>query len=233
MAGRRTIATAAAALTVAAVASGVVAMATRDDPRIRVEAVSVGGTEVSVPTEPGGAAGEGSQQVAALDPIEGTLVQRGDDADEFYVGSVELEFGPEAWVLTAGPGEDFDGDGAAENLLDELEGLVGESVSALVRLDDDGDDADVFVLNDLAYRDSAGGPAPWHQTGNATGDAASPQAVAEAAAAAVGGGARVRELDREIVGDVAWEAEVIAADGREHTVLLDATGEVLDARLDD
>ena len=44
----------------------------------------------------------------------------------------------------------------------------------------------------------------------------------------MGDGARVNELDRETAGDVAWEAEVIAVDGREHTVLLNAAGEVLD-----
>jgi hypothetical protein len=175
----------------------------------------------------------GDQQVAALDSIRGTLERRGDDPTDFYLGGVELELGPEAWMLTAGPGQDYDGDGTPEELLAELEGLIGQPVTALVRLDNDGDDADVYVLNDLAYRDSAGGPAPWLQTKTATGAAATPEVVAEAAAAVVGNGARVNDLDRETAGDVAWEAEVTAIDGREHTVLLDAAGKVLDVASED
>jgi hypothetical protein len=231
MATRRTIVLAAAAgLGLAAVACGAVALAAQDDPRIQVGAVAVDRVDAAALT---GAGNTGDQRVAALDTIEGTLERRGDDPDDFYVGAVELEFGPEAWVRTAGPGEDYDGDGTPEDLLAELKGLVGQPVTALVRLDNDGDDADVYVLNDLTYRDSAGGPAPWLQAGTTAGKAASPQAVAEAAAAAVGDGARVDELDRQAAGDVAWEAAVITADGREHTVLLDSAGEVLDTRQDD
>jgi hypothetical protein len=228
MATRRTVVLAAAAgLGLAAVACGVVALAAQDDPRIQVGAVALDRVDAAALT------GTGDQQVAALDLIEGMLERRGDDPDDFYVGAVELEFGPEAWVRTAGPGEDYDGDGIAEDLLAELEGLVGQPVTARVRLDNDGDDADVYVLNDLTYRDSAGGPAPWLQAGTAAGEAVSPQAVAQAAAAAVGDGARVDELDRQAAGDVAWEAALITADGREHTVLLDSAGKVLDTRPDD
>jgi len=65
------------------------------------------------------------------------------------------------------------------------------------------------------------------------GQAAAPQKVAEAAARAVGEGARVDELDREDGDAVAWEADVVAADGREHTVLLDAASQVLEVRFED
>ena len=50
------------------------------------------------------------------------------------------------------------------------------------------------------------------------------------AATAIGPGAVVDELEWQSAGDVAWEADVIAADGREHTVLLDARARVLDVR---
>lgn len=220
----------AAALGVAAVGLGGAALADRDDPTSDVGSISVDQIDIAATSD---SPTDGSQQVAALDRIEGTLEQRGDDPDNFSVGAVELEFGPDAWLLTAGPGEDFDGDGTAEDLLTELEGLVGQQVTAMVRLDNDGDDADVYVLNDLTYRDSAGGPAPWLQAGTASAEAASPEAVADAAAAAVGAGARVDELDRETAGDVAWEAEVIAEDGTEYSVLLDVSGAVLDSRPED
>lgn len=242
MATKRTIGIAAAALGVAALVGGGVAFAAQDDPTFDVDAVNLDAVNldaVDVPTPTDGSSTPpvpNDQQVAALDTVQGTLERRGrdtDDADDLYVGAVELEFGPEAWVRTAGPLEDYDGDGNAEDLLTELDGMVGQPVTALVRLDNDGDDGDVYVLNDLTYRDSAGAPAPWLQGGTASGEAATPEAVAAAAAAAVGEGARVNELDRETAGDVAWEADVTSADGREHTVLLDSAGEVLDTRLDD
>jgi uncharacterized membrane protein YkoI len=53
------------------------------------------------------------------------------------------------------------------------------------------------------------------------------------AATAIGPGAVVDELEWQSVGDVVWEVEIFAADGREHTVLLDAQAQVLDIRLGD
>ena len=41
------------------------------------------------------------------------------------------------------------------------------------------------------------------------------------------------EKRKKIAGEIAWEAEVIAADGQAYDVLLDVTGEVLDIRRDD
>ena len=231
MTTKRSIGIAAAlALSATAVASGAIALAGQGDPRVEVGSVVTDRVDIKSPID---SVNSGDQQVAALDSIQGTLERRGDDPAEFYVGGIQLELGPDAWVLTAGPGEDYDGDGTPEVLRTELEGLVGKPVKALVRLDHDGDDADVYVLNDLTYRDSAGGPAPWLQTDTAAGGAATPQAVSEAAAAAVGDGASVNELDRETAGDVAWEVEVIAVDGREHTVLPNAAGDVLDVGSDD
>lgn len=238
MAFRRSIKVAAVAMALAILALGGAALAAQDDPVEKVAAVDLGQFSIAAGTDPT-AAVDSAQQVAALDPIEGTLERRGDDPDDLVIGTVELELGPERWLRTAGPLRDYDGDGTPEDLRGELDALVGQAVTALVRLDDDGDEGDLYVLNDLVYRDSAGGPAPWQQGRTARegastlGQAASPEKVAEAAARAVGEGARVDELDREDGGAVAWEADVIAADGRERTVLLDAAGQVLDVRRDD
>ena len=68
-------------------------------------------------------------------------------------GSVELDFGPEAWVLTAGPLQDYDGTRRPRPLIAELKALVGKRVNLLVRPGDQGDNALVFVLNSLPYRD--------------------------------------------------------------------------------
>jgi uncharacterized membrane protein YkoI len=108
-----------------------------------------------------------------------------------------------------------------------LAGLVGQEVTLLVRFDDDGDDADVYVIGDLTYRDVSA-PAPWLPA-----DSATDEALRAAAAGAVGDGAEVIELDPEDDGDVAWEAKVRAADGTEREVRLDAAGAVIDVRDDD
>lgn len=48
----------------------------------------------------------------------------------------------------------------------------------------------------------------------------------------MGEGARVVELDAETGTTVAWEAEVVDSEGREHEVLLDAAAKVVDVRPD-
>lgn len=133
MAGKGTMAiTAAAALAVVAVASGgaMAALAAKEDPRASVAPVDVGPLAVAGSMGTGEAPASGGQQVAALDRLEGTLEHRGDDADDFSLGAVELEFGPEEWVLTAGALEDYDRDGTPEKLLNELDGLVGQPITA-------------------------------------------------------------------------------------------------------
>ncbi len=201
---------------------------TREDPEesvaaIRVDEVSVS-PPITAPTAPQ------QRQVEALERLTGILT-RGAGGDDFVLDNTELDFGPDAWVITAGPIADFDGNGRTEPLLAELDGLVGREVTAMVRLDEDGDDADVFVLNGRVYRDSAAAAPPWQPPASA-GPSAAVAAVEAAAAEAVGPGSRVAELERVRAGSVAWEASVIAADGKEYTVLLSADAKVLDKRRD-
>lgn len=197
----------------------------RRDPSVQVGSVPISG--ISVRAAPTTSATR-SQQVEALDHLEGTL-QAGDDPGQFTLGSVDLDFGPDAWVLTAGPLQDYDQDQRTEALLDELAGLTGQQVTILVRPGDDADEADVYVLNDLPYRDPAG-PPPWTTATPTSAASASDAQLRTAATTAVGERARVVELEREPAGQVAWEASVIAADGTEYTVLLSAAGDVLDVR---
>jgi hypothetical protein len=197
----------------------------RRDPSVQVGSIPI--TGVSVRAAPTSSA-TGSQQVEALDRLEGTL-QAGDDPGQFTLGSVDLDLGPDAWVLTAGPLQDYDQDQTTEALLDELTGLTGQPVTTLVRPGDGGDEADVYVLNDLPYRDPAGLP-PWTTTTPTSTPRASEDQLRTAAAAAVGESARVDDLEPEPAGQVAWEASVIAANGTEYTVLLSAAGDVLDVR---
>lgn len=192
-----------------------------DDPDDQVAAGGLADTR-SQPAPGDGA----SRQVPALEELAGVVERDGDDADDLEVGRVDLDFGPDSWVATAGATEDFDGDGTAEALRAELDGLVGNDTRFQVRFDTDGDDADVYAINDLVYREITG-PAPWQSA-----DAVGEDEIRRAAAAAVGEGARVVDLEPEDGTAVAWEAEVVDNQGREHDVLLDAAGNVIDVRQD-
>ncbi|HEX5947275.1 MAG TPA: hypothetical protein VFY82_13400 [Acidimicrobiales bacterium] len=152
---------------------------------------------------------------------------RDDVFDDLEINGVDLDFGPDDWVATAEATADFDGDGTTGALRDELAGLVGQELTVLVRFDDDGDDADVYVIGEHTYRDVSA-PAPWLPAGSAD-----DEALRAAAAGAVGEGAEVIELDAEDDGEVAWEAKVRAADGTEREVRLDAEGTVIDVQQDD
>lgn len=167
-----------------------------------------------------------SQQIPALDELVGLVRDDGDDVGDLAIGGVELDFGPDAWVATAGALEDYDGDGTIEPFGEELSGLLGNEARLRVRFDHDGDDADVYVINGLSYREVSG-PAPWLAA-----DAVSEEEIRRLAAAAVGEGAQVVDLDPEAGATVAWDAEVLDSQGREYEVLLDAGGNVVDVQRD-
>jgi len=227
------LAVGATALAATAVVGGVAwALSSDDDPADGVGAVRLPGVS-------GDAVGAGSsttddgRQVAALDELRGTVTA--DDDGDLVVDGVELDFGPDEWVRTAGEVADLDGDGTTAGLETEIAALEGREVVLLVRLDDDGDEAEVFVVDDVTYRDVADAAAPWQGSTGAGGTGgADVEAVEAAALEAVGSGSRVTGTDPETgAGEVAWEVEVVDADGREHTVLLDADAAVLDTRQDD
>lgn len=192
-----------------------------DDPEQAVGTVNL--TDARAQLQPSNA---GSRQIPALDELAGMVEGNVGDVDDLAIGRVDLDFGPERWMAEAGPLEDYDTDGSAEVLRDELAGLVGSEVRLRVRLDEDGDDAAVYAINELTYR-AVSGPAPWQSAG-----AVGEDAVRTAAAAAVGDGARVADLEAEEGTTVAWEAEVVDSQGREHDVLLDSAGNVIDVRPD-
>jgi uncharacterized membrane protein YkoI len=169
--------------------------------------------------------------VEGLDQLVGIL-QPDDDSDDWYVSGVDVDFGPEAWIAAAPAFEDYDGDGVAEPLLAELRGLQGREVTIGVRYDDDDDrdDAYAFTIQGLPFRDPAGA-APWQSP--VAGAQASRDDVAAAAAAAVGSGATVLDIDREVDdGWTGWDVDVRSGDGRDYDVYVDLTGAVLDVRAD-
>lgn len=223
---RRRLTTGAVALAVAALLALTAWLLMRPDPEESVAPVVV--DEVSAAPPVSGQAGTTQEQIEALDRLSGSLRHGGDTA-EFVLDDIELDFGPDAWVLTAPATADFNRNGTVEPLLTELQSLVDQPVTAMVRLDEDGDDADVFVLNDLTYRDSTGANLPW-QPAATSGTPATSETVRAAAIEAVGSGAKVTELERVRAGAVAWEASVVDTQGVEHSVLLGADGAVLDLR---
>ncbi len=222
-----------AAVAAAVGVGGFAAVSALDDSDDSVDSVEV--SDATAADTGTSDAGSGtSRQVPGLDELTGTVTRDDDDDDDdddifddLEINGVDLDFGPDDWVETARAAADFDGDGVTGPLREELAGLVGQELTLLVRFDDDGDDADVYVIGEHTYRDVAA-PAPWLPEGSAD-----EEAVRAAAAAAVGDGAEVIELDDEDDDGAAWEAKVRAADGTEHEVRLDAAGTVIDVEQDD
>jgi hypothetical protein len=170
------------------------------------------------------------QTVEGLEQLTGTL-RAGQDADDWFVSGIEVDFGPDGWISGAPALGDYDGDGTDEELLAELRGLDGRNVTLGVRyeIDDDRDDAAAFIVEGRAFRDPAGGPAPWQVV--ATAEEATRDEVAAAAAAAVGQGAVAVDIDREVEdGWAGWDIEVRAADGRYYQAYVDLAGDVIDVR---
>jgi hypothetical protein len=167
----KTIALTAGGVALVAGASAVAASTVGDDPEGRVQAVEVG--SLSAPASGSGSTSTtvgGSRQVGGLSELSGPVTQAPDDDgfDDLVVQGVELDFGPDEWTARAGAMQDFDDDGRVEPLRAEIEGLRGTDATFRVRFDDDGDEAEVYLINGLTYRDPAGAP-PWDPSASGSG----------------------------------------------------------------
>lgn len=176
--------------------------------------------------------GEGpSRPVDGLEQLVGGL-RSGEAVEDWYVAGVGVDFGPRAWLLTDAIVGDFDGDGVADPVLEELRALEGAEVTLGVRYDSDRDEAGVFTINGSTLRDTDGGPAPWEDPGASR--EADRAEVALAAEEAVGEGARATDTERvDVGGRWGWEARVQGSDGQEYHVILDLSGTVVDVRAKD
>jgi len=74
------------------------------------------------------------------------------DDVNFFIGDVELHFGPNWYITSAISIEDYDGDGENELVIDELLGLVGTEVTFEGHLQSD-DWMSVFTINGMVYRE--------------------------------------------------------------------------------
>jgi len=169
--------------------------------------------------------------VQGLEELAGQL-RGGPDADEWYVADVDVDFGPDGWLQTTEAPDDFDGDGTIGTIIEELRGLDGTDVELGVRFDrdddNDRDDAHVFTISGLAYRDPTAAAAPWQTP---SGEPASREAVVDAALTAVGADAVLIEVYAENEdGFAGWEVEVRSADNQRYEVLVTASAVVADVR---
>jgi len=74
------------------------------------------------------------------------------DGTNFYIGDVEIHFGPTWFIESAESSVDYDGDGELELVYDELQGLVGIEVTVEGHLQSSGW-ISVFTINGEIYRE--------------------------------------------------------------------------------
>ena len=70
----------------------------------------------------------------------------------FFIGDVELHFGPDWYITSAIASLDYDGDGEEELIIDELLGLVDTEVTVEGHMQSE-DWMSVFTINGMVYRE--------------------------------------------------------------------------------
>jgi hypothetical protein len=133
-----------------------------DDPEVSVEARVVQGvTSTSAITTP--SASTVSQSVEGLERLQGVLLPS-DEVDEWRLGGLTIDVGPEPWMRGTRVESDIDGDGSLESILDELQGVSGKDVEIWVRFDNTRDDAELFAVEGTFIRDPTLDGPPWAGT---------------------------------------------------------------------
>ena len=84
-----------------------------------------------------------------LSTLTGTMTY---DGTNFFIGTVELHFGPNWYIIAANSTTDYDGDGELELVIDELLGLVGTDVTVEGHYQSDNW-MSVFTINGEVYRE--------------------------------------------------------------------------------
>ena len=75
------------------------------------------------------------------------------DGTNFFIGNVEIHFGPTWYIISAMSAVDYDQDGEFELIIDELLGIVGTEVTVEGHYQSD-DWMSVFIINGEVYRES-------------------------------------------------------------------------------
>lgn len=132
-----------------------------DDPEVPVEAQVVEVvTTASIATP---SASTVSQSVDGLERLQGVLTPSG-EVDEWQLGGLTIDVGPERWMRETVVDSDIDGDGSLESILDELQGLSDRTVELWVRFDNTRDDAELFAVEQTFIRDPTMAAPPWEGT---------------------------------------------------------------------
>lgn len=132
-----------------------------DDPEVPVEAQVVEGVTSSSIATP--SASTVSQSVDGLERLQGVLTPSG-EADEWRLGGLTIDVGPERWMRETVVESDIDGDGSLESVLDELQGVSDKAVEIWVRFDNTRDDAELFAVDQTFIRDPTMDAPPWEGT---------------------------------------------------------------------
>lgn len=151
-----------------AVVAGVIGYATAlvlDDPEAAVQTrvIEVATSTAELPPPVGGTT---SEPVDGLERLQGTL-RASSEPDEWLLGSIEIDVGPERWMRETAVTADVDGNGEVGSIFDELSGLVGRDVELWVRFDETRDDAELFGIQQVLIRDPLAQRPPWSGSGSA------------------------------------------------------------------
>ena len=133
-----------------------------DDPEVPVEARVVQGVTTSaVIATP--SASTVSQSVDGLERLQGVLLPSG-EVDEWRLGGLTIDVGPERWMRETLVESDIDGDGQPASILEELQGISGRDIEIWVRFDNTRDDAELFAVEQTFIRDPTVEEPPWAGT---------------------------------------------------------------------
>jgi hypothetical protein len=133
-----------------------------DDPEVPVDARIIEGVTASAFIATPSAATV-SQSVDGLERLQGVLLPS-DDVDEWRLGGLTIDVGPERWMRETAVESDLDGDGSIGTLLEELQGLSGRNIEIWVRFDNTRDDAELFAIEQTFIRDPTTEQPPWEGT---------------------------------------------------------------------
>lgn len=133
-----------------------------DDPEVPVEARVVEGvTSTSVIATP--SSSTVSQSVEGLERLQGVLLPSG-EVDEWRLGGLTIDVGPERWMRQTLVESDIDGNGERGSIMDELQGVSGQEIEIWVRFDNTRDDAELFAIEQTFIRDPTAQEPPWEGT---------------------------------------------------------------------
>jgi hypothetical protein len=130
-----------------------------DDPEAQVQprVIEVTSTATGLPSP---RATSVSEPVDGLERLQGVF-RPSQEPDEWSLGGITIDVGPERWMRETIVVTDIDGDGERGSIWDELNGVAGRDVELWVRFDNTRDDAELFGVQQVLIRDPLDPEPPW------------------------------------------------------------------------